>query len=161
MRKLILAGACLAGLMAVGCQPTFATTPEPVADVVSTPYCSLNLDTKEEVCADSEAELVAKKGKQPRATYILAKMYDHADYGGSYLEVTASNACDTNSDIDYSIPNVGSTWNDRISSWRGYAQCQIRIYENASFGGASYGAYTNSSYVGAAMNDRTTSIRFY
>jgi hypothetical protein len=58
-------------------------------------------------------------------------------------------------------PNVGTTWNDRISSFQGFSNCQIRIYENANFTGATDGAFTATDYVGDAMNDRTTSVRYY
>lgn len=151
-----MAALALTGLLAA---PATAATAVGAED--SLPYCSLNLSTSQLVCAPTEAELLAKRGRSVAADYVLAKMYDSAGNTGSYLEILFSSPCDTNSDVDYSVSNVGSTWNDRISNWTGYSECQVHIYENSSWGGASCGAYTSSSYVGDAMNDRTTSIRFY
>jgi hypothetical protein len=127
------------------------------------PYCSLNLSTGRTVCAATEAGLNAatSRGLSPESTFVLAKLYDQAGRTGPYLEIQASGPCDTNSDIDWGTANVGTTWNDRISSFQGFSNCQIRIYENANFTGATYGAFTATDYVGDAMNDRTTSVRYY
>lgn len=62
---------------------------------------------------------------------------------------------------EFAVSNIGSTWNDRISSFQGYSNCQPRLFENANYTGANYGPYDHSANVGAAMNDRTTSIIFY
>ncbi len=150
--------AAAASLSMLGAQPASAATN---AAEDAPPFCSLNLATDVMVCAATEAELLTKKGPQPYSTFILARFYDKADYAGSYLEVTNTAPCDTNSDVDFSDTNVGTTWNDRISSWHAYADCEARIYENAAFGGASYGAYVDRNYVGDALNDRTTSYRLY
>jgi hypothetical protein len=147
----------------------FGTAPSAFADANSAatgadeplPYCNLNLATMVETCAPTEVELLAqtRSSRAAAATYILAYMYDSAGNTGLYYTITNTAPCDTNSDVDFSVTNIGTTWNDRISSWTGFAECELRIYENATFGGASYGTYTSSSYVGDAMNDRTTSIR--
>lgn len=162
--RLALAGAVAAVLITASAAPAaFADSTTSPADgaAVAAPFCDLNLHTMVETCAPTEAELLARTRSTRATTYILAYMYDNAGNTGSYYTIRDTAPCDTNSDVDYNVSNIGDAWNDRISSWSAFAECQVRIYENASFGGASYGAYTSSSYVGAAMNDRTTSIRLY
>ena len=57
--------------------------------------------------------------------------------------------------------NLGSIgWDNRISSFRSYSNCRTAIFANTNYGGSSYGYYTNSSYVGSAMNDQASSIRW-
>lgn len=158
--KLAITGIAAAAVLTISAAPASAATTSPSGQETPLPYCNLNLDTMVETCAPTEAELI-QKTRAARATYILAYMYDNAGNTGSYYTISNSSPCDTNSDVDFSVANVGTTWNDRISSWTGFAECQIRVYENASYTGSSYGAYTSSSYVGDAMNDRTTSIRLY
>ncbi len=129
------------------------------------PYCSVNVNTQVVTCAPTEAGLAAARHRAAVAslapTYLLARLFDDANRTGVYYEVVASGPCDTNADLDWEVANIGSAWNDRVSSFQGYSSCQVRVYENASYGGASYGTYTSTDNVGEAMNDRTTSMRFY
>ena len=107
----------------------FGTAPSAFADANSAatgadeplPYCNLNLATMVETCAPTEVELLAqtRSSRAAAATYILAYMYDSAGNTGSYYTITNTAPCDTNSDVDFSDTNVGTTWNDRISSWHG------------------------------------------
>jgi hypothetical protein len=138
------------------------------ASAASLPYCNRDLDSGVETCAATEAELLAKLGQAGGATafattttYLLARLYEDANRSGAYYSFTASAPCDTSTDMDYEVANIGSVWNDRVTSFQGYQDCQIRVYEHASFGGLSYGAYTFTDNVGAAMNDLTTSFRLY
>lgn len=94
------------------------------------------------------------------STYILVQLFENSNYTGDTFQFTGSSPCDTSSDLDRQA-NIPLSFNDRTSSFRSYSECQTRIYENTNYGGASYGAYTNSSYVGDAMNDRASSVRFY
>ncbi|MFF0477176.1 hypothetical protein [Streptomyces sp. NPDC004284] len=95
------------------------------------------------------------------ATYVGGIQYWDSGYGGSTYTVTTSGTCDDSLDTDYSLSQVASAWNDGISSFRGYSNCGETLYEHGGFGGATYGIYTSSSYVGDAMNDRASSITFH
>ena len=171
LRSLATAAALSLGL-AIGVAPLASAASlggaDRLAGTATTPYCSFDLSTGRHACADTEAAMIAARDAARSAqstTYVLAKLYDNNGRTGPYAEIDASGPCDTNSDVDWSTTNIGidisTYWNDRISSFQGYSNCQIRIYENANFGGASYGTYTSSNYVGDAMNDRTTSLRYY
>lgn len=124
------------------------------------PYCRYDLTSQALTCASTPEGL--NVGVTTYATsYLLARLYDDADRTGVFYEITGAAPCDSNADVDASVANIGSAWNDRVSSFQGYSSCEIRVYENASYTGASYGAFASSNYVGDPMNDRTTSVRLY
>jgi hypothetical protein len=82
----------------------------------------------------------------------------HSNYGGASFTLNGDYGCDTNPDVDWQLSSYSPYgWNDTVSSFLGYSDCETRLWEHDNFGGASYGAYTNSSYVGDAMNDKASS----
>lgn len=81
-------------------------------------------------------------------------------YSGQSLTYHAATDCDADRGVEFSDNYIGDYWNDRFSSFHGYARCQIKIFENRDFGGAAYGYDLYTGYVGDAMNDRTSSIKF-
>ena len=123
-------------------------------------YCMLNISTGESRCASSETALYS--GPTTFATqYLLGRFFDTNGRTGAFLDIFAAGPCDTNADLDWSVSNIGTAWNDRVSSFQGYSACEIRVYENDNFGGASLGPLAFTDYVGDAMNDLKTSMRFY
>ena len=152
-------------------------------------HCWFNVSTGAHVCHHSFAEVIldlsgdrvtlgagagAVTGRQRadiarpsrdasgvRTTYVLGTVYADAGYatsGGTYT-FTSSSDCDTNPDVDYQVPVMPAGWNDRISSFKSYGRCATKLWEN-TFSGASYGFTVTSSYVGAGINDRASSIQF-
>ncbi len=84
---------------------------------------------------------------------IMATMYEHVNYGGATMSIYAY-AC-------YGWNNIAVGWNDRVSSVTTYGGCDIVLYENFNQGGSSlYVNYPGTSYVGSAMNDKTSSFEF-
>ena len=63
-------------------------------------------------------------------------------------------------DVDgsYALP---SAWNDRISSFQGFGNCETKLYQNGDFTGSTYGPVFATDYVGATMNDEASSLRVY
>ncbi len=162
--RLLVVSVCAAVMLTVAVTPAQAVTVAGGA----LPYCNRDLDTGVETCASSEsglrvalAESAGPTSYAAATSYVLARLYDDINRTGVYYSLTGSAPCDTSADLDLELANIGSTWNDRVSSFQGYYDCQIRVYADASFGGSSYGAYTYTDYVGAAMNDLTTSVRLY
>jgi hypothetical protein len=149
-------------LLSLGCAVTVllslaVTAP---ASAATGTYCMLNISTGASRCASTEAELYS--GATALATqYLLGRFFDDNGRTGAFLDIFAAGPCDTNSDKDWQYSNIGTAWNDRVSSFTGYSQCQIKIFENDNVGGASLGPLSYSDYVGAAMNDRTTSMQFF
>lgn len=96
---------------------------------------------------------------EPTATVHLVDLYDAAGRTGAYFALYGS-GCDTNADIDgsYTLP---SAWNDRISSFQGFNNCETRLYQNGDFTGNTYGPVFATDYVGATMNDQASALRVY
>ncbi|MEV6844242.1 hypothetical protein [Actinoplanes sp. NPDC051411] len=99
-----------------------------------------------------------------QATTVVGLEFENANFGGAsnYWERSTSGYVCTAStdDRDWGTTNVGSAWNDRISSFYVYADCLARHWESAGYSGASLGYAGNTANMGSAMNDRTTSIEW-
>lgn len=95
------------------------------------------------------------------ATYIIGQFWTNKDYSGEMLQYTASGTCDADLGVEWQDASLGSYWNDRFSSFKGYARCQIKVFENINFGGAGYGYASQANFAaGDVMNDATSSIKF-
>jgi hypothetical protein len=90
---------------------------------------------------------------------VLGISWANINYSGSSVTWTASFGCDDSVDVDWQVSNVGSTWNDRISSAQSFSHCQSKYWENAGFTGQSTAWFTSASTFGT-MNDKATSIKF-
>ncbi|RCH66947.1 hypothetical protein DT019_20395 [Streptomyces sp. SDr-06] len=107
----------------------------------------------------SAAPAAASAHLGPAATVIGIEFVD-ANYQGATYTVTGGTCTATTSDVDYYINSMPSGWNDVISSFRSYANCYTKLYENSNRWGSTYGFVGDSSYVGDAMNDRASSIEW-
>jgi hypothetical protein len=99
---------------------------------------------------------------------VLSVEYEHADYRGNTLTYAAGHGCIDDGRANYVLPNIGSKWNDEISSFVGANRCDLRHFQHANYGGICYpnngvgGCYTLSSDANMGyFNDQTTSIRWY
>jgi hypothetical protein len=92
---------------------------------------------------------------------VISIEYVDSGFGGADQIWTANKGCPDNNlnDVDHSVTSVG--WSeDQISSFKGYSNCWVTHFENRNFGGASIGPNSSMSYIGAAMDDRTSSIQW-
>ena len=128
------------------------------------PYCMGIIGSSQSWCAETEAGLAAIRStvlgaRSALASTRLVDLYDAADRTGSYYSLYGT-ACDTNADVDgsYALP---SAWNDRISSFQGFGNCETKLYQNGDFTGSTYGPVFATDYVGATMNDEASSLRVY
>ncbi|PPI56019.1 hypothetical protein [Rathayibacter toxicus] len=122
--------------------------------VLSTPDRALNVsDQLVSTPAPAQSDVA------PVASTVIGIFYENDNYGGAfYITSVAQNGCNG---YAYGYTNLASiSWDDRITSFRSYSNCKTAIFEDTNYGGASYGYYVNSSNVGAAMNDRASSIRW-
>lgn len=103
-------------------------------------------------------------GSPAGASTVVGQLYQHSNFAGAVLtqSVTPNGyVCTaTTGDVDAQFASMPSGWNDVVSSFRGFSNCWVKIYENSNFGGASFGYAGSSSFVGSAMNDRTSSVRY-
>lgn len=168
--------AATALLMTAGASPAWADDDASATTAAPAPYCWADTESQVTTCYPSEEQLdaaiVARTGSaaieqgselarsraivSPLAVYTIARLYEDASYGGSFITVTAgsSTICASSS---VSVPSMPSGWNDRVSSFRSYYSCTTRAYENASYGGASLSGTNVSSM--STMNDKTSSYR--
>jgi hypothetical protein len=110
-------------------------------------------------------------GIHPDTTYVIGIDYIDANYGGNTWVWYRTTPCDGNlGTIDYSIPNLNAEpyseygFNDSISSFHSYANCQTVLYADWYYEGAATNGgapIVDMSYVGNAMNDQASSIRWY
>lgn len=129
---------------------------EDLADAVYATY-GIVLSTPDRSLAPSH--VAARAAVTPLVSTLIGIFYENANYGGaSFAASVSQNGCNGYVHGYADLSPLG--WNDRISSFRSYAGCRTAIFDNTNYGGSSYGYYTNSSYVGAAMNDRASSIRW-
>lgn len=169
LKKVAAVAAVVLGSVAMPVLVAQAAAAEPTD---SGRFCSIRAETQKMVCVATEAELpkaremaAARGGVAPTATYIIAKLYDNAGYDASngVLEVTSGAACTSSrSDVDTQLGTLGG-WDNRISSFQGFANCAVKLFESNYFAGSAYpgtGYYVSSSNVGAAMNDQASSVRF-
>jgi hypothetical protein len=179
----------ISGLVAVAAMGLVGIAPASAAPVAAKQSCAVFLDTGQTVCVKAGADLdqaaadqtgrtlVISKGSSvstlakpvgatnsralvvPLSSFLQGRFYDDQNYGGSYLETFGAGSC-TSSLPQWEEGPIPSSWYGRISSFQGYSNCKIRIWENTNYTGATLGNYSSKAYVGDAMNDRTKSVQF-
>ena len=93
------------------------------------------------------------------ATYLLGIDFDASGYSGESKLWQASASCVGHNWQVYTL--VGTGWNDRISSAQGWSECDIfKHWENPGYDGAVRTCSPDCSYIGDAMNDRTSSLQW-
>ena len=127
-------------------------------------YCTLDLTTHDWSCTTSPATAarMVRPAAEGAGSILLGRFYDETnlDGSGAYFNVTAASGCDANADLDYSVGSMPSGWNDRVSSFQGYNGCQVKLWQNGGFGGASYGPVSYAYTVGP-LDNQASSITFY
>jgi hypothetical protein len=97
----------------------------------------------------------------PATETVYAVDYQNANYGGGSLSWIVNRLYHCSGFPDFSESPMPSGWNDQISSYRDFASCSDNPhYENTNYKGAVVNCGPNCSYVGAAMNDRTSSEKW-
>ncbi|MCR1785155.1 hypothetical protein KVF89_21630 [Nocardioides carbamazepini] len=85
----------------------------------------------------------------PLASVVTAIFYDGTYGSGAALVMEAASGCDDDPDVEWAWPTLTSDWRNRIRSGTGYARCDFKVWNNASYGGASYGYVATSGHFGA------------
>jgi hypothetical protein len=101
-------------------------------------------------------------GQTPaEASTVVGVEYEHGNFGGatltSFVNPNGFVCTASFSDVDATFNSVPSGWDNVISSFRTFSVCWTRIWEHPNRAGASFGFAPDTSYVGDAMNDRTSS----
>ncbi|GAA0561594.1 hypothetical protein [Actinomadura livida] len=80
----------------------------------------------------------AASSAAPLATVTLSIEYDWNYYqttAGSNT-YTGTSGCDSDGSVEWMKNNLGDSWNDRISSFKGYNGCQVRHFQHENGAGA-------------------------
>jgi hypothetical protein len=93
---------------------------------------------------------------------VISIQYDGSSYTGSDLiwSGQSGNCTTSTNNVDYAISSMPAGWHDRVSSVKLYANCWEEEYEHTSHNGASLPYHGNRSSLGAAMDNRTSSVRW-
>ncbi|WP_144118545.1 hypothetical protein [Catellatospora sichuanensis] len=93
---------------------------------------------------------------------VISIEYTGSNFTGSELiwTGTSGNCSTPTGNVDYFAASMPVGWANVISSFKTYANCWDKHYENTNFGGASVGYEPTRSYIGAAMDNRTSSQRW-
>lgn len=180
-RRLLASGVAVAalsiGLVSIGGTANAATAGESAAPGQS---CSYDLGTGTLVCVDAGEDLneavlerahlrvvapadargvtslaaFATAGVQ--TTYVQSQLYDDANYGGSFFQITNSSACNGSTTWNFGpLGNVG--WSGRVSSYKSFSGCSTKLWQGTNYSGASYGYAVNAASLGS-MNDQANSV---
>ncbi|MFE6751807.1 hypothetical protein ACFVGM_38650 [Kitasatospora purpeofusca] len=90
------------------------------------------------------------------AAVVLSTEYEHGNFGGASLSVTGPSACGS---ARWQLA-LGADWNDRISSYKTFNNCQVRHWEHTDFSGANTGYQVGDQDWIGDLNDRASSIDF-
>jgi hypothetical protein len=154
-----LTAAFLGTIFTMAAAPASASSAVSGSPSVDTPYCTVSISGSTvgaEQCYTTQADMNAAL---PAITYVIGVDYKNANYGGASLTWTGISTC---SGYPYYLASsMPSGWNDVISSYHDYSNCNHNPHwENNKYGGAVVNCGPNCSYVGAAMNDRTSSEKW-
>lgn len=95
----------------------------------------------------------------PSSSLVTAGIvYANAGYSGASYRILNYGGCSAGGSAFINLADVG--WNDRVTSFRGYNGCNVRLHEDRDGEGAIYGDYQFSSWIGA-FNDQASSASFF
>jgi hypothetical protein len=83
----------------------------------------------------------------PTIRFNGCRYYQHENFGGGYNSIEGGTR-----------RQLGSEWNDEISSIACKSSCRLIVYEHRDFDGAHRTFRGNISYVGDAWNDSISSM---
>jgi hypothetical protein len=91
------------------------------------------------------------------SNFVIGIEYADPDFRGASLTFTSGVTCDNFVIRAADLPSFG--FNDVISSARAFSNCNNSFhYDDINFGGAVINCGAECSYIGGALNDRTSSI---
>jgi len=169
----------LSTLTAIAAGVTFLFAPVSPAHAAGAEHCWTNVETGQSRCFATFAEVVSDLSggrvtvsggasafstrtadaiAAVSSTVTIGVVYENINYGGASNVYVVSEACDTLSDVDYQVNLASTVWNDRISSFESFENCDTKLWSD-TYSGTGYGWYTSSLNVGA-INDLTSSIQW-
>jgi hypothetical protein len=96
------------------------------------------------------------------ASYTIGILYHDSGYTGQSMTYTTTNSttCYGGTQV-YSFQQLPSYLNDNTSSFIGYGACQVKLFRDINYGGASYGYFDcRSNLANNGFNDVASSVKF-
>jgi hypothetical protein len=92
------------------------------------------------------------------ASFVIGIEFVDSNFQGATLTITNSVTC---IGFTHTIASMPAGWNDVVSSAKAFSNCNHSVhFENSNFGGASIDCGAGCGFIGGALNDRTSSIRW-
>ena len=158
--------ALLTTLLLVGSWTIVASSPAQAATAAASPDCQVVLDRLHP--GEHESRVLLKQCARPgerlaaptltSATVLIMTWYEHIRYGGASTRIYGVyGPCDS---AGYGIHQFDSFWNDRVSSFKVWNNCNYtRGYLNKDYGGTPCGRWYGSvDWVGWTFNDKLSSF---
>ena len=156
-----LSAVCLGAVLTIAATSASASSTVSGSPSAATPYCTVTISNSTvgpEQCYATQASMDAAI---PNVLTVISVDYIDANYRGDSLTWTVSGSVTCNIFPSYQASSMPSGWNDIVSSYIDYANCNRNPhYENIRFTGAVADCGPNCSYIGNAMNDRTSSEKW-
>jgi len=108
------------------------------------------------------AGLIVGVAGPSQANTLISQLYRDANYGGtvySHHHPDNGYACTLPLEDEITRASMPS-FDNQTSSFKVYSGCWAQLYEHTNFGGAILPYQPTTSFVGAAMNDRASSVKY-
>jgi hypothetical protein len=143
-----VSGPTLAELEPVGCFATY----DQALEAGSATSIDVSATTSPDTLTDETAALLSTA-----SSVLIGTEYDGLNFGGGSQSYFATSTC---SGVSWSVANVGSEWNDRFQSGKGFGGCDTnKKFQHENFGGNVKTCTPNCSDYGALAN-QVTSLRW-
>jgi hypothetical protein len=145
---------------AVSCHASF---PEAIAVATEGLIVDAPVDPKVALADPSFRNQVNALGDAPDVTVVIGIEFVDANFQGATLTVTAGSGCDGNPNtLDFFLSNlVPLGFNDVISSFESFSNCQTVLFQDINFGGVETQKAVSMSFVGSVFNDQASSIQWF
>jgi hypothetical protein len=136
---------------------TLTLGPKNAQDALADPAFTARVDASNAAAERANAERAAA-GAALAVDTVISIEYSLINYGGSDLIWVGSGTCSTSTNnTDYEVDVMPAGWVNTITAYRTYANCWVKHWENTFQGGASVGYHGSHSYIGGALDNRTSS----
>jgi hypothetical protein len=143
-----IGGPTLAELEPIGCFPTY----DQALEAGSGSAIDVPADTSPQTLTDETAALLSTS-----SSVLIGTEYDGSNFGGGSQSYFAASTC---AGVSWSVANVGSEWNDRFQSGKGFGGCDTnRKFQHENFAGDVRTCTPNCADYGALENE-VTSLRW-
>ena len=129
-------------------------------------HCVTNVDSGRTTCGSQDrfARTASSVTASAAAEYVIARFYDGTGYSGATYTWVQSRPCTATYDAEWQWQDLRTVgWDNKVSSVRTYNSCDVKLYADVNFGGASstwIDAASNLGTIGTGWSNRASSVKF-